>query len=404
MIAFNKGVMWSVLTVLVPVSLQAFYALYVAHYVDKNLFGQFVLIQTTIAGASALLLTMPAAAVTRFYNHPGIKVRFINESRLINYFFSLISAIFVFIFIFFYLDQFSLYTAFMSAFLSFLIFNFSFRKSLIFMEIDRSSFFIITLLEKSCRFLLPVFGFVLIGSLEGMLASYFLGFLSVVMFFIFFRPLPKFNIEYSFKRLRLYAVYAWPLLPVALFSWVVSFSDRYFISLFLSDYDVGVYATISQFANFSLIFGSFFTVYINPLFYKKNSIQKSSANYYLSKSLYLLYLFLVLIFILYLLVPRSLISSVIGADALSNPHSFYVLTILLFSSLLTVAITSSSLRFTISKRLDLLMICWGVGSLFNLFGNLYIENFGILAAALSTCFSNFIVFIFILYFNYTKLG
>ena len=56
--------------------------IYVAHNVNKAHFGYFVLIQSIVAGFSAVLLTVPAAAFTRFYNKPGKKGRFLNNFEL----------------------------------------------------------------------------------------------------------------------------------------------------------------------------------------------------------------------------------------------------------------------------------------------------------------------------------
>ena len=77
----NNGVTLSIITVFVSTLLQFLFIRYASYEIDKEIYGNFVLLQTLIAGLSTILLQVPGQAFDRFYNESDDKTNFINQFR-----------------------------------------------------------------------------------------------------------------------------------------------------------------------------------------------------------------------------------------------------------------------------------------------------------------------------------
>ena len=77
----SKGFLITIFSVALPVLMQFFFIRYMSYSVDKEDYGNFVLLQTLIAGLSTILLQMPSHSFDRFYNQSEDKITIINEFR-----------------------------------------------------------------------------------------------------------------------------------------------------------------------------------------------------------------------------------------------------------------------------------------------------------------------------------
>lgn len=94
----SKGFLITIFSVALPVLMQFFFIRYMSYSVDKEDYGNFVLLQTLIAGLSTILLQMPSHSFDRFYNQSEDKITIINEFRTLLIFINIISAFIIFIY------------------------------------------------------------------------------------------------------------------------------------------------------------------------------------------------------------------------------------------------------------------------------------------------------------------
>ena len=395
----RTDIFYSVFTVVVPICIQIGFMVYVANKVDRVHYGYFVLIQSIISGFSALLLTIPAASFTRFYNRPGLKDRFLNEFRTLNFG---ISAIAIAISLLMWISgfaNFSFLEVMIIGVASSLTFSFSLKKTSVFLEVERRKTFFISVIEKVSRFLFPItLYFIFQSSLSLMLGLVF----GLIILNIMTMPhchFPKYHFSFSKVRSALYFRYAWPLLFVALSSWVVSFSDRYFIDQFLTKIEVGEYSILAQFSSFMLIFGSVYTIYVNPVLYKLFGRSKSLGYAFFNRSILALMLMLVCFFALYLCLPSTLIAIFISPELMNKAGYKFVLDVLVVSASVSVLVTAYSLKYTLNKRLEVLAAGWLFAATANLIGNFFIQDYGIIAAAYSTLVANVTVILALLIYE-----
>ena len=398
----KKDVFYSLVTVIFPIIIQMVFTIYVAHNVNRVHYGDFVLIQSMISGFSALLLTIPSASFTRFYNQPGLKDRFINEFRTYNLLISF-AAMFLCFFIWLIgLGDISLFEAMIIGITSILIFNFSLKKSSIFLEIERRKTFHISVMEKVSRFFFPIIFYIVFQSSTSLILGLVIGYILLNMMTYNYCDFPIWRFTLSKLRLTFYFRYAWPLMFVALFSWVVSFSDRYFIERYLTKAEVGEYSILAQFSGFMLIFGSVYTIYINPLLYKFYGESKTKGFLLFYKSIATLIPIVIVLYFIFLVLPQSLIAIFISPQLINKPGYILILNILVAAALVSVLVTVFSLKYTLNKRLDILAVAWLFAAVVNLIGNIFIRDYGIIAAAISTLVSNITVLFVLLLFELSQ--
>jgi hypothetical protein len=72
---------------------QFLYIRYVSYCVDKNIYGNFILLQTLIVALSYIFLQIPSQAYDRFYNEAKNKIEYINEFRTLLIFINILSVL-----------------------------------------------------------------------------------------------------------------------------------------------------------------------------------------------------------------------------------------------------------------------------------------------------------------------
>ena len=94
----NKGILLTFNTVFFTVLFQFIFIRYASYEIDKEIYGNFVLLQTLIAGLSTVLLQIPGQAFDRFYNESDNKTNFINQFRTYLIFINLLSLLIIYIY------------------------------------------------------------------------------------------------------------------------------------------------------------------------------------------------------------------------------------------------------------------------------------------------------------------
>ena len=227
----NKSLLITVVTVLVPLTMQAIYIKYVSYYVDKEDYGNFVLLQTLISGMSLVFLQVPSQAYDRYFNTAENKEEFINLFRSLLIIVNVISIPVVII----YAEVFERVTLLVMV-LTYLYFAFqntySINQKIYLLDLQRKKYFYLKSLEGGAKFILPIVLYAVFGTLASFLFGIVLGYILSSIVLYAFTKTYKFYFYLNLGRLKKYIKYAYPILFVSLFSWGISFSDRYFIEYF----------------------------------------------------------------------------------------------------------------------------------------------------------------------------
>lgn len=383
MVKMNRNFVLTIMTVLIPVLLQFFYIRYVSYNVDKIDYGNFILLQTLISGLSYIFIQIPSQAYDRFFNTMIDKVAFVNEFRTILIFINILS-IFAIILYGTIMQKFSYEVLFVTFLYFILLNNYSFNQKVFLLTLERKKYFYIKLLESSAKFITPLIAYYYFQTLLSFLVGLVIGY--TFSFFILLRYMKeyKFNIIVKKENLIKYFHFAYPILFVSIFTWGISFSDRYFIEFLTGTEQVAIYAILAQVAGIGQIVGQIYAMYVNPKVLKMFEDDSQTTLKYLSKMLKKLGLvFIVLSMIAYLL-PVQIYEILLEPKIIEQKYYFITFFILLIGIFFTVYQTAYSMYLTLFKRLDILAYIYLAALFINLTGNLFIKEYGIIAAAIST--------------------
>lgn len=402
----NRDFFITVLTVILPVSMQFFYIRYISYNVDKEIFGNFVLLQTLIAALSYIFIQIPSQAYDRFYNTSKDKVLFLNEFRTILIFVNILSFLCILLYGYLYEKYY-----FVSLFLLFVLFvllnNYSFNQKVFLLNLERTKYFYLKLLESTAKFITPLIAYYFYQTLDSFLFGLTIGYLIAFIILMSYMKEYKFQIVVRLDNLKKYFKFAYPILFVSIFTWGISFSDRYFIDFYLTTKDVALYAILAQVAGIGQIVGQIFYLYVNPKVLKMFEENEANALQYLSKMLKYLALVFVLLSIIALVLPNAIYELLIEPSVIGNTYYFYTFMLLIVGIFFTVYQTAYSMYLNLFKKLNILSYIYLAAFLINLVGNFFIDDYGIIAAAISTLVAYFLILllqiIYIKKLKYSKI-
>ena len=379
----NKNFIITILTVAIPMIFQFIYIRYVSYNVDKEVYGNFILLQTLIVALSYIFLQIPSQAYDRFYNEVKDKVSFVNEFRTLLIIVNILSIIIISIYG--YIMQKFSFEVLALVFLYFLLLNnYSFNQKVFLLNLERKKYFYLKVFEAIAKFIMPIGFYFYFQTLEAFLGGLVFG------YFISFLILTKFMKNYPFKininwyNYKKYFLFAYPIIFVSIFSWGISFSDRYFIEFLSGTKDVAIYAILAQVAGIGQIVAQIYSMYVNPKVLKLYEEDKQKGLNYLNSMLKkLAFVFIGLAFLAYIM-PVDIYSILLEKSLISQDYYFWTFLILVLGIFMTAFQTAMSMHLTLAKKLHILAYINGVAFLVNIVGNLWIKEYGIMAAAIST--------------------
>ena len=136
----NRPLLITMITVAVSTMLQFIYIRYVSYNVDREIYGNFVLLQTLVVALSYIFLQIPAQAYDRFYNQAKDKIAYINEFRTLLILVNIIS-IFIIVLYGYFIDKFS-FEILAILFVYFaLLNNYNFNQKIFLLNLERKKYF-----------------------------------------------------------------------------------------------------------------------------------------------------------------------------------------------------------------------------------------------------------------------
>ncbi len=379
----NKSFFITVLTVFITILLQFIYIRYVSYQVNKEVYGNFILLQTLIVALSYIFLQIPSQAFDRFYNEAKDKVSYVNEFRTILIFVNILSI--VVIFIYGYIMQKFSFEILAMIFVYFLLLNnYSFNQKVFLLNLDRKKYFCLKVLEAFAKFIMPIVFYAYFHTLLGFLGGIVIGYLISFLFLIKFMKNYPFDININIRNYKKYFLFAYPIVFVSIFSWGISFSDRYFIEYLRGTKDVAIYAILAQVAGIGQIIGQIYSMYVNPKVLKMYEENKKKGVQYLNKMLQKLFLIFIVLTIVAYKLPKDSYAILLEKSLIEQSYYFNTFIILVIGIFLTVFQTAISMHLTLAKKLYILAYINGIAFIVNIIGNFWIKEYGIIAAAVST--------------------
>ncbi len=379
----NSSFIITVLTVMIPLIMQFAYIRYISYGVDKTIYGNFVLLQTLVAGLSYVFIQIPSQAYDRFFNTAMDKVEFVNEFRTLLIGINFLSLFFIILYGY-VMHKFSIEILFV-IFLYFIILNnYSFNQKVFLLNLERKKYFLLKTMESSAKFITPIVAYYFYGTLLSFIVGLTIGYM--ISFFILIKYMKSypFKIIINVKHLQEYFKFAYPILFTSIFMWGISFSDRYFIEFFVTTSEVAIYAILAQVAGVGQVFGQVYVMYVNPQVLKQFELDKKKSLVYLGESLKKFSLIFVFLSIVAYLLPVQIYTILIEKsviDSIPYLNTFYILIVAIF---VTVYQTAYSMYFVLFKKLNILAYIYLVSFIVNMIGNLFIKDYGMMAAAVAT--------------------
>jgi hypothetical protein len=151
----NNAMVLTVITVLISLIMQLAFIHFASHYISKETYGNFVLLQTLIAGLSVLLLQMPSQAFDRFYNTEKHKIEFINLFRTYLIFINFLSLLFIIVYGLI-MGKFSTQILTLIFILFAMINIYSLNQKIFLLNLERKIYMYLKTAEASAKFLIPI--------------------------------------------------------------------------------------------------------------------------------------------------------------------------------------------------------------------------------------------------------
>ncbi len=181
--------------------------------------------------------------------------KYINEFRTVLIFINIISLFIIILYDYFY-SQYSFEILLMIFVYFILLNNYALNQKIFLLNMDRDRYLYLKVLEASSKFLFPIIFYFYFQSLEAILYGIIFGYIiSLTGILLSFLKEYKYTFTIRWDNLKKYFLFAYPIIFVSVFTWGISFSDRYFINYYLSMKDVAIYSLLAIVAGVGQIIG-----------------------------------------------------------------------------------------------------------------------------------------------------
>ena len=381
--------MWPVI---VPGILQVLFASFVAREINVDHWGKFVLVQITANLIAMLFTQMASESAARFHNtdyHKDILSDFfllhvlylIIAISLLSYPVSLIVNV-----------EFNHLLIMIMATISF-----SFVGILgqhILLNGERNSYGVAKILESFAKYIIPAAAYFFHRAIEILIVSYVV---SSLFCNVYLLKLINFKLVFTFNWLRIkkYFSFSYHIIFIIPLAWVVTSSDRIIIERNLSLNEVGAYSILASFAALIQAIGQIYSYIVTPKALKLYSIDPISSFEYIANNLRKLIILLIFLNLLAFIIPDIVYFVFFGANVRIILENKIVFHFLLFGSSCAVVQSALGLYLSLIKRLEINTAAYFYAAVFNFIFNIFLVEYGIIYAAISTAASYLLIVVFI---------
>ena len=386
----NKDFNITIMTVMITVAMQFFFIRYASYGISKIDYGNFVLLQTVIAGLSAVLLQIPGQSFDRFYNQSKDKLEFVNEFRTILIAVNGVSLLLITLYGVIY-NRFSIEVLLLLFIYFILLNNYALNQKVFLLNMQRGKYFYLKVLEASSRFLFPILFYFFFHTLESILYGMVIGYFFAYIVLLVFLKEYKYKFVVHWKNIKKYFVFAYPIMFVSMFTWGISFSDRYFIDYFLSTEDVAIYSLLAMVAGVGQIIGQVYFMYAEPKILKHFEENPIATHKMINGYILKLIMVFAVLSLIAMVLPKYFYTILLEKEIVYDNYYFTTMLILLIAMFVNILHVAHHMHLKLIKRLDIMAYIFFIALIVNLVGNLFIKDYGIMAAAIATLVSYIVI-------------
>ena len=167
-------------------------------------------------------------------------------------------------------------------------------------------------------------------------------------------------------------------------SWGLSWCNRYFIDYFESVESVGLFSLITGIAGMTIVISQIFTTYVNPKVLRLWELDKNMALKFFFQALSYFAVFQITVILLGLFCANFIMFELAAVSYEKFPESSNIFVLMLLANLLMGFSVCLGLIFSLMNKMALFCNFHLVSFFINICGNFFIEDYGLLAVAISS--------------------
>lgn len=189
----------------------------------------------------------------------------------------------------------------------------------------------------------------------------------------------------DFSIIKEYLYFGIPMIPAAIFGWIINAGDRYVIGYILGSESIGIYSAAYAIGSVPSMFIGALGIVLYPTISKEWDTDRLKAEKTIKNSLKYIFIFGIPIVFLMSLLSKYILITLTSADYLSG---YLVIPIVAISSLVYGIYTVYMYKLAMHKRTKSIALTLGIASILNIILNVYmIPKYDIAGAAIATLVS-----------------
>lgn len=375
---------WTLATFFLNGALQLLFLFLVSRYVELADYGNFSLFLSLTVLVNYLLLQPSYASFDRFFNIGQDPDKLIIKFNGLIVFLIASSLIFTsFIFLVTDFFHYSFYVL-LGVYLTFSITYSVFAKTIL-LRLDRYGFFCARSAEAVGRYLFPILGYLYLDSVLGLVIGLCLGFLfSTGVGYWVNRKTFNLKVEFDFNLYRRMFIFSYPLIYGGIASWGLSWCNRYFIEHFESVESVGLFSLITGIAGMAIVASQIFSTYVNPKVLQLWESDEKGALKFFFQALSCFGVLQIAVVLIGLFCANFVIFELAAVSYEIFPESSNIFVLMLIANVLMGFTVCFALIFSLMNKMALFCNFQLASFFINICGNLFIEDYGLIGAAISS--------------------
>ena len=256
----NESFLWNLGVSLVSLVIQVTGTLVASKLIDREVYGEYIFIYSVFAAFSLIFLAPTTNGIARYY----YKWKDLSRVNTTAYWIVLLASVSVLV-IFMVATNYSMGFILAAVLMNVGLWSFSHIKFLSYQQSDYRLFALVSILTPITRIIVPLIvgiSFLLSGQAMFEISSVVLSIMGLAMCF-FARRIVFVVQSVNMGDVLVFVKFIFPFVITSIFSYVFSFSSRYFIDIYMSREVQGTYALLVQFSGMILFLGTVISGYLS---------------------------------------------------------------------------------------------------------------------------------------------
>lgn len=388
----NESFLWNLGVSLVSLVIQVTGTLVASKLLDREVYGEYIFIYSVFSAFSLIFLAPTTNGIARYY----YKWKDLSRVNATAYWIVLSASVSALV-IFMFATNYSMVVILAAVFMNVGLWSFGHIKFLSYQQSDYKLFAVVSVLAPITRIIVPLIVgiiFLLSGRAMFEISSVVLSLMGFAMCLL------ARKIVFVVRRVNMgdvleFVKFIFPFVITSVFSYVFSFSSRYFIDIYMSREVQGTYALLVQFSGMILFLGTVISGYLSKEIMPKLN---DRIGFFNEISMKLKFVTAMQIFgLLALVVLFLLISDYLDLNAGMNGNEFKVFFFLVTGNCFMNLANYLAIVFNQSEAPYILIFYWVITGSLVVALNFSLVNLGVKGLAISQCISSVVYFLLLFY-------